>query len=263
MAFIGSKFTLWVMKCWGYRNTHTHTQLTNSYVSPSLSRLYVVMSVLRYHCTGSHGRCCVQHICSRICHWTQIRTGSFNQTQLRADSRRSNLTQEDQQRVRDRVILLGSIYHLSKSTAYLLPATYILPTQSPNLCIVNQSCCVSAAISPELETERGCAGREESCSAALWLIYEATFCGCGRWRPIRPWARVSPGVFVFRGVSGARWCFTMGLMKSSSASNTQAMRWALNARLSRLCHQKFAFASIYFSKMVLCRKILDGTHVEI
>lgn len=137
------------------------------------------------------------------------------------------------------------------------------PTQSPNLCIVNQSCCVSAAISPELETERGCAGREESCSAALWLIYEATFCGCGRWRPIRPWARVSPGVFVFRGVSGARWCFTMGLMKSSSASNTQAMRWALNARLSRLCHQKFAFASIYFSKMVLCRKILDGTHVEI
>lgn len=104
------------------------------------------------------------------------------------------------------------------------------------------------------------AGREERCSGALWLIYEETFCGCGRWRPIRPRARVSPGVFVFRGASRARWCFSMGLMKSSSAPNTQAMRWALKARLSRLRHRQFAFAPIYSSKMVFRRQTLDCTH---
>lgn len=136
------------------------------------------------------------------------------------------------------------------------------PTQSPHLCVVHQSRCVSVAVSPELRgpQEPSRAGREESCSAALWLIYEETFCGCGRWRPIRPQARVSPGVFVFRGASGARCCFAMGLMKSSSAPNTQAMRWALKARLSRLRHRKFAFAPIYSSKMVFCRQILDSTH---
>lgn len=104
------------------------------------------------------------------------------------------------------------------------------------------------------------AGRGESCSGAIWLIYEETFCGCGRWRPIRPWARVSPGVFVFRGASGARWCFSMGLMKSSSALNTQAMRWALKARLSRLSHRQFAFAPFYSSKMLLCSQMLNCTH---
>lgn len=172
----------------------------------------------------------------------------------------SNLAQEDQQRVRDHVILLGSIYQLCKSTACRLSATYILPNSHPTSVLFVRAA-VSLQPSPQSsEAERPSrAGRAEGCSGAIWLIYEETFCGCGRWRPIRPWARVSPGVFVFRGASGARWCFSMGLMKSSYAPNTQATRWALKARLSRPSHRQFAYAPIYSTKMVFCRQILDCT----
>lgn len=145
----------------------------------------------------------------------------------------SNPAQEDQQRVRDHVILLGSIYHLCKSTACLLSATSILPnTAAPPLCCASEPLCLCSRL-PRAQGSSGPAVLAEGRAAVVHsgLIYEETFCGCGRWRPIRPWARVSPGVFVFRG---ARWCFSMGLMKSSSAPNAQAMRWALKARLSRL-----------------------------
>lgn len=159
----------------------------------------------------------------------------------------SNLAQEDHQRVRDHVLLLGSIYHLCKSTACPLSATYILPnTVAPPLCCSSEPLGLCSRLPRALEAERPSrAGRGESCSAALWLIYEETFCGRGRWRPIRPRAQVSPGVFVFSGVERRTVVLLHGPNEKQLCSKYTGH--AVGLESEALQTRQCAFAPIYLS----------------
>lgn len=93
----------------------------------------------------------------------------------------SNLAQEDQQRVRDHVILLGSIYHLCKSTACLLSATYILPnTATPPLCCSSEPLCLCSRL-PRAQGSSGPAVLAERRAAVVhsgWFM-KRRFAGVG------------------------------------------------------------------------------------